>query len=251
MKILIVDDEQLSRDLTWCLLDEIEDITVIGEADSGAAAMAAIAADPPDAMFLDISMPGRSGIQTAFDLIPHDIEIVFLTAHEDYAIDAFELGATDYVLKPLRRPRLAKALDRLRQRRRARTASTDDTAAATRAAPDDHGEPDVFWVPVLRGVARLPVDDIQRVEAARDHVYFHTATRAYLYRTTMAELEPRLAAAGLVRVHRSAFVRPEAVTGINRRGKLMTLTLADGIVVHVGPRYRADALARITGASEE
>jgi two-component system LytT family response regulator len=247
MKLLIVDDEPLSRVLNPCLVGEVEDVAVGGEAASGAEALSLIAECEPDAVFLDISMPGRSGIQTALDVIPRDIDIVFLTAHEEYAIDAFELGAADYVLKPLRRPRLAKALERLRQRRLARRAAVDEAKPAT-AAGD---EPDVIWVPVLRGVARVVVADIIRVEAARDHVYFHTRERAYLYRTTMAELETRLATAGLIRVHRSAFVRPDAVTGINRRGKITTLTLADGVVVHVGPRYRGDALATITGAVEE
>lgn len=250
MKLLIVDDEPLSRELTRCLLGEVEDVEVVGEAESGAAALAMIPTVDPDAIFLDVSMPGRSGIQTAIDLVPHDIDVVFVTAHEEYAVDAFELGAADYVLKPLRRPRLAKALERLRQRRLARRASTPD-APPSPAPPPRADEEEVFWVPVLHGAARVAVGDIQRVEAARDHVYFHTAARAYLYRTTMAELEQRLAAGGLIRVHRSAFVRPSAVRGINRRGKVTTLTLADNSVVPVGPLYRAQALAAITGAVEE
>ena len=249
MRLLIVDDEPLARDLTRCLLDEVDDVTVIGEADSAASAMALIAIDKPDALFLDISMPGRSGVQAAIDLVPQDIDIVFLTAHEEYAIDAFELGAADYVLKPLRRPRLAKALERLRQRRVARHMSSGSDIPNA-APPARTEEEDVFWVPVRHGIARVPVADIQRVEAARDHVYFHTDTRAYLYRITMAELERRLSDGGLIRVHRSAFVRPAAVRSVNRRGKITRLTLADSVVVPVGPQYRAHALAMITGAAD-
>lgn len=248
MRILIVDDESLSRELTRCLLSEIDDAEVIGEAADGSEALAMIARDRPDAIFLDISMPGRNGIQTAIELVPQDIDIVFLTAHEDYAVDAFELGAADYVLKPLRRPRLAKTMERVRQRQAARRAQSQTEVVAAEPAKT---EEDVFWVPVLGGVARVDVASIQRVEAARDHVYFHTEARAYLYRITMAELEPRMAAGGLIRVHRSAFVRPSAVREIQRRGKTTTLTLSDNCVVPVGPLYRAQAVAAVTGIKEE
>ena len=247
MKFLIVDDEPLSRELTRCLLEEVEDVEILGEAENGLEALAMIERARPDAIFLDVSMPGRNGIQTAIDLVPQDIDIVFLTAHEDYAVDAFELGAADYLLKPLRRPRLAKALARVRQRQVARRADAQPSAVVPDAQSKSE---DVFWVPVLNGVARVEVASIQRVEAARDHVYFHTEDRAYLYRITMAELEPRMAAGGLIRVHRSAFVRPSAVREVHRRGKATSFTLHDGNVVPVGPLYRASAIAAVTGNSE-
>ena len=120
MRIAIVDDEPLSRELTRALLGEDGGIEIVGEADNGLAALALIANAAPDAVILDISMPGKTGIQTAIELVPQDIDIVFLTAHEEYAVDAFELGAADYVLKPLRRLRLAKMLTRLRERQAAR-----------------------------------------------------------------------------------------------------------------------------------
>lgn len=247
MRIAIVDDEPLSRELTRALLGEVADVEIVGEADNGIAALALIAEVAPDAIILDISMPGKTGIQTAIELVPQDIDVVFLTAHEDYAVDAFELGAADYVLKPLRRLRLAKMLTRLRQRQIARSAR----ATAPTAPPADSQDDAVFWVPVRTGLARVSIDSIQRVEAARDHVYFHTGERAYLHRITMAEIEPRMVAGGLIRAHRSAFVRPSAVHGINRRGKVFTLTLSDNSVVPVGPLYRAQVLAAVTGAIEE
>ena len=248
MKVVIVDDEPLSRELTRCLLAEIDDVDIVGEAENGADGLALIARVQPDAIFLDINMPGRNGIQTAIELVPQEIDIIFLTAHDAYAVDAFELGAADYVLKPLRRPRLAKALARVRQRQLARRAGALPGGAAA-DAPGEVGE-DVFWVPVRNGLARVDVASIQRVEAARDHVYFHTQDRAYLYRITMAELEPRMAVGGLIRVHRSAFVRPSAVREVHRRGKITTFTLADQCVVPVGPLYRAQAIAAVTGNVE-
>jgi DNA-binding LytR/AlgR family response regulator len=98
-------------------------------------------------------------------------------------------------------------------------------------------------VPVLRGTVRVATDDVERVEAAGDHVYLHTAERAYLYRSTMAEMEQRLQGTGLVRVHRSAFIRPERVVGTHRRGKVLSLELVDGIQIPVGPRFRCATLA--------
>ncbi|RYD90181.1 MAG: response regulator transcription factor, partial [Sphingomonadales bacterium] len=194
--------------------------------------------------FLDIDMPHRNGIQAAIELADDGVEVIFVTAHEEHAIDAFEIGAIDYVLKPVRRPRLAKAMERARLRHRARADPPAPISPEMPAAPPD----DAFWVPILRGMARVAIADIIRVEAAGDHVYLHTAERAYLYRITMADLEKRLHRSGLIRIHRSAFVRIERVTGTTRRGKVLVLSLADGNDVVVGPNYRAAALAAIAAA---
>src|SRR5690606_26771873 len=109
-------------------------------------------------------------------------------------------GAIDYILKPLRRPRLAKAMARARRRHEARQVPAGGMPAQSPELPA--GEGDAFWIAVRGGTARVAVADIVRVDAAADHVYFHTSERAYLYRITMAELEKRLHGSGLVRVHR-------------------------------------------------
>lgn len=245
MKVVIADDEPLARELLRALLEELPDLKVVGEAEDGAGAIALVREHRPDLVFLDIDMPHRNGIQAAIELAGDGVEVIFVTAHEEHAIDAFEIGAIDYVLKPVRRPRLARAMERARLRHRARAEPLASQSAQTPGRPPDGA----FWVPVLRGTARVAIADIVRVEAAGDHVYLHTVERAYLYRTTMADLEKRLDRSGLVRIHRSAFIRIERVTGTTRRGKVLALSLANGNEVVVGPNYRAAVLEAIAAVA--
>lgn len=242
MKVVIADDEPLARALLRALLEELPGLEIAGEAEDGAGAIALVRAHRPDLVFLDIDMPHRNGIHAAIELADDDVEVIFVTAHEEHAVDAFEIGAIDYVLKPVRRPRLARAIERARLRHRARS---EPAPPAGEQIDEPPPADDAFWVPVLRGMARVAIADILRVEAAGDHVYLHTAERAYLYRITMADLEKRLLGSGLIRIHRSAFIRPERVTGTSRRGKVLALSLADGTEVVVGPNYRTAALAAI------
>ena len=241
MKVLIADDEPMARSLLRTLLSDAGDIEVIGEAGDGGEAVALSESLHPDAVFLDIDMPG-SGISAAHALQSR-AEVVFVTAHEVHAVDAFELGAADYVLKPLRRLRLAKALDRVRARVRERCAA--DNGRRNRRRTDQVDQ--AFWVRARRGMVRVQISDIDRIEAARDHVYFHTAAGSYLHRVTMDELEERLADTGLVRVQRSAFVRLGKVVAIRRRGKSVQLELQDAARISVGPRYQSRILDALAG----
>lgn len=233
MRVLIVDDEPLARSLLAALLNELPDLEVVGEAAEGAEAAAMARATAADLVFLDIDMPGLNGVLAAAEITRDGAEVVFVTAHEAHAVEAYELGAADYLMKPVRRLRLATAIERVRRRRTAR----DELAAPA--------EEDVLWIPVAHGVVRVALGEVMRVEAAGDHVYLHTARRAFLYRATMGGLQGRLEAAGLLRVHRSAFVRPAAVDAIRRSGKRLALRLSDGHEVPVGPLYRSAALGAL------
>ena len=240
MKVLIAEDEALARALLRTLLEESAGIEVVGEAADADQAVALAERLQPDAVFLDIDMPGGNGINAAHALQQRcSAEIVFVTAHEPHAVDAFELGAADYVLKPVRRPRLAKALDRVRARLRERQSADAGSEDEDPAGP-------AFWVRTVRGRVRVRASDILRIEAARDHVYFHTAERSYLHRITMDELEEKLRGTDMVRVQRSAFVRLDKVRAIVRKGKSMRLELEGGTEVRVGPHYQARTLAALT-----
>jgi two-component system LytT family response regulator len=244
MKIVLADDEPLARALLRALLDELPGLEVVAEAADGVAAIEAVAQHRPDLVFLDIDMPGRNGIHAALEIQRDGTEVIFVTAHEEHAVDAFDVGAIDYLLKPVRRPRLIKAMERARLRHDARQAPAAADPPTSRTG-DMVTEENIFWIPVRSGTARIAVDDILRVEAAADHVYFHTAERAYLYRITMTELERRLESSGLIRVHRSAFIRPERVRGTQRRGKVLEFLLDDGTQIAVGPSFRAAAMAML------
>jgi DNA-binding LytR/AlgR family response regulator len=236
MRILLVDDEPSALERLSALLAQAPDVSVVGTARNGREAAQAIAALHPDLVLLDIQMPEASGLAVAAALpLEERPEIVFVTAFELYAADAFEVEAADYLLKPVRFDRLRQAIERARRRKahRAAFARAEDALAA----PADE-DPDGFWVQVRTGFVRVPLGEIDWIEAAKDYVLLHTATRSHIHRSTMNALERKLNPAELTRVHRSAFVRPARVAEIKRLGKgLISLVLQDGVNVAVGPSY--------------
>lgn len=240
MKVLIADDEPLARALLRTLLLDLGDVELVGEARDAAEAVALADRLRPDAVFLDVEMGGGHGITTAHELQSRAVaEVVFVTAHEQHAVDAFDLGAADYVLKPVRRPRLAKALDRVRARLREKRPEATPDKAVRAAEPE-------FWVRTMQGKVRLQASEIFWVEAARDHVFFHASDGSYLYRTTMEELEEKFRDTPIVRVQRSAFVRLDKVAAVVRRRKIVLLQLANFSEVAVGPNYEASTLRALS-----
>jgi two-component system LytT family response regulator len=236
MRLLLVDDEPAALERLTALLTQITDVEVVGTARNGREAAEAVDALKPDLVLLDIQMPERSGLDVAAGLPSEERpEIVFVTAFELYAADAFEVEAADYLLKPVRFDRLRQAIERARRRRALRAAAARADEAA--ASPTDE-DPDGFWVQVRTGYVRVPLGEIDWIEAAKDYVLLHTATRSHIHRATMTALERKLPPSELVRVHRSAFVRPAKVKEVKRLGKgLISLVLEDGVNVAVGPSY--------------
>ncbi|MFN4095613.1 MAG: LytR/AlgR family response regulator transcription factor [Sphingomonas sp.] len=242
LRVLLVDDEPLALRRLHSLFGDIDAADVVGTAATGEEAEERIAALTPDLVILDISMPKKSGIRVAADLaVEPRPEIVFVTAFEQYAPDAFEVDAADYLLKPVRFDRLRQAVERARRRRALR-----DAADRLAAMPEPEVREDAIWVQVAGGNLRLPIAQIEWVEAARDYVLFHTATRSYIHRISMAALEKLFDADELMRVHRSTFIRPALVQGVQRLGKgLIALEMRDGAVVQVGPSYVKTVLERL------
>lgn len=252
MRVLLVDDERLAQDRLRALFGDIEGVEVIGTAADGNEALDQIRALTPDLVIMDIQMPGKTGLAAAaaIDVEPRP-EIVFVTAHEHYAPDAFDVEAADYLLKPVRFDRLRQAVDRARRRRaqRASMSRADELEAEMAALRESGAGPapgdDGFWVPERHGQRRVPIEAIGWIEAARDYVLLHTELRSHMLRITMAALEERLAGTPLMRVHRSAFVRPDKVGEVKREGRSLTLVLADGAEVQVGPSYIAPVKAAL------
>ena len=243
MRVLIVDDEALALDRLRTFFADIEGVEVVGQARDGDEALAKIAELTPDLVILDVQMPGRTGLSAAAELKTEPRpELVFVTAHEHYAPDAFDVDAADYLLKPVRFDRLRQAVDRARRRRRLReqaerAGKLEEEIASIRANGQAAAEDSGFWVPERDGQRRVPIEAIDWIEAARDYVLLHTDVRSYLLRTTMAALEEKLAGGPLLRVHRSAFVRPDKVVEVKRASRSLCLILADGAEVQVGPSY--------------
>lgn len=252
MRVLLVDDEALALDRLRTLFADIDEVEVVGQASDGDMALQQIEALSPDLVILDIQMPGRNGLRTAAALEPDARpEIIFVTAHEHYAPDAFEVDAADYLLKPVRFDRLRQAVTRARRRRELRDQAEQsgklmEEVEALRgkgaARTDDAG----FWVPERHGHRWVPIDAVGWIEAARDYVLLHTETRSHMLRATMSALEEKVTGTGLMRVHRSAFVRPEKVAEVRRANRSLTLVLDDGANVQVGPSY-IDALTEKLG----
>ena len=248
MKVLIVDDEQLACDRLAGLLSDIEGVELVGRACNARYAEQVIADKRPDLVLLDIQMPGRSGMALAADLDPEDRpEIVFVTAFEHFAPDAFSVDAADYLLKPVRFDRLKQAIVRAKRR-----IMLNAVAAHSEIATSETGRfTREFWVTVRDGQVRLDIDLIEWIEAAKDYVLLHTSTRSYLHRISMNALEARLDPHALMRVHRSAFVRPSLVEKLERPGKgSLNLVLRDGAIVQVGPSYVKDVLRKLTPKAE-
>ncbi len=242
LRVLLVDDEPLALRRLESLFGDIDAVEVVGTAATGEQAEERIAALRPELVILDISMPKKSGIRVAADLaVEPRPEIIFVTAFEQYAPDAFEVDAADYLLKPVRFDRLRQAVERARRRRAMR-----DAADRLAALPEPEAREDAIWVQVASGNLRLPIAQIEWVEAARDYVLFHTGTRSYIHRISMAALEKLFDPRDLMRVHRSTFIRPALVLGVQRLGKgLIALEMQDGAVVQVGPSYVKAVLARL------
>ncbi|MBE7247835.1 MAG: response regulator transcription factor [Actinomycetospora chiangmaiensis] len=246
MRVLIVDDEPLALDRLEVLFGDIPEVELVGRASDGQEAIDMVGRLHPDLVLLDVEMPGRNGLRTANELnVEPRPELIFVTAHEHYAPDAFEVDAADYLLKPVRFDRLRQAVERARRRRalrdqagRADRLETEMAQMRANAPGVEPGlEEDGFWVPERHGQRRVPLDSINWIEAAKDYVLLHTATRSHMVRATMGALEERLGQSKLMRVHRSAFVRPDKVAEVRRSGRNVTLVLDDGAQVQVGPNY--------------
>lgn len=245
MRVLIVDDEPLARRRLSMALGDLCDVEVVGAAGDGDEALMMIEALRPDLVFLDVEMPGRSGMSVAAGLTgEHRPEIVFVTAFEHYAPDAFGVDAADYVLKPVRLDRLRQALERARLRQEMRLAHRRSDAGETRTGSGRADE--CLWVPERDGIVRVPVDQIDWIEAARDYALLHTRSRSYILRTTMGALADRLDPDALTRVHRSAFVRFGSIEQvIQPPSGLIRLILASGAEVQVGPSYTVEVRAKL------
>jgi len=171
-----------------------------------------------------------------------------LTARRDVIdrVVGLELGADDYIMKPFE-PRELLARIRSVLRRQTVTAPPETPAADNDdEAPIQRGTyQEEFWIPTSRGEIRVPVDTIEWIEAAKDYALLHTPERSHMIRITMGALEQGLDPAQMIRVHRSAFVRPGSVLRISAIGRHMVLELKSGAVVRVGPRHWGEVRHRL------
>ncbi len=243
MKILIVDDERRARNRLAKMMDELDDVEVVGEAEHGLEALERIAELQPDVVLLDVQMPGLTGLDVATELAAGASPLViFVTAYDQYALQAFEVSATDYLLKPVTEERLAKALARAREALHSRTAAQIAMQQLQRLASTiDRQRPQ--FLPRLVGrraqkLQVLPIETVQAIVADRELIFALTADGRYLLSQTLRDLEARLDPAHFLRVHKQTIVNLGSVAEIDPVPKGgAVVRLRNGATIEVSRRY--------------
>ncbi|MDX1696777.1 MAG: LytTR family DNA-binding domain-containing protein [Thiohalobacterales bacterium] len=213
MKVLIVDDEAPARMRLKDMLEGTGDYEVCGLAANGGEAVEQASAHDPDVVLMDIRMPGMDGLEAARHLqaMEHPPAVIFTTAYNDYALQAFDTHAVDYLLKPVRQARLAEAL---RHARRMSRVQID----ALELADEDHGARDRICARVRGSLQLIPVADIRYFQADQKYVTVCTADECVLIEETLKSLEDEFADR-FVRIHRNALVARRYITGMVKDGE--------------------------------
>jgi two-component system response regulator AlgR len=240
LKVLIADDEPLAAERLQLLLARSEGAALVGTASDGESAVSLSEALQPDLLLLDIAMPGLDGIAVARSLASQQPSpaVVFVTAFDHFAVAAFEVEAVDYLMKPVDPARLQRALDRARSY--LRTRGDDKVRPVSRWLEE-------FWASDLTGLVRIAARDVDRVSAERDYMRLHVGRRSWLIHHSMTALEEGLDPDLFVRLHRSAIVRRDFITGFTRNASGRWIArLGDGGEQPVGRLY-ADRVRTMAG----
>ncbi len=235
IRTLVVDDEPLAIERLQILCAREPMIDLVGTASDGEAALRLIEALEPEMLLLDIAMPGLDGIGVArsVEKLVRRPAVIFCTAFDQYAVTAFDLSATDYLLKPVAQDRLGRAVARVIERRR---------TPADEHPLSDHAQE--FWVPHRSEMIRIAVQDIERIEAERDYMRLHVGTRSFLLHQTITELERRLDPAQFVRLHRSTIVRRDRISKLSHDGMgVWHAVMTDEERIRIGRTYLPAARA--------
>ena len=241
IRVMIVEDERLSREALSGYLADMDRFELVGAYATGADALRAMADDRPDLLLLDIEMPGLDGFEVLGGLPDRDRpEVVFITAHDRYAVSAFDIGAVDYVLKPFDDQRVHRAMMRAARAIETRRGNGAGEGAAANGR----------WVTRLliqqtgRTAFFVPVEEISHFEAEQNYVRVHHSGGAQLVRSALTDLEKRLDPGMFRRVHRSYVVNIDEVQEIEPRGVSdYSVVLRGGTRVPVGRMYRDRVLS--------
>lgn len=214
IRTILVDDEPLAREKLRGFLESEPDFEVIGECRDGAEAIQAIQRERPELVFLDVQMPELDGFEVLDRLDRERLPaVIFVTAYNQYALQAFEVHALDYLLKPFDRERLRKALARVRERRRA-----DELKTRLQALLEERARyPDRLEVKSSGRVRILKVDEIDWIDAAGNYVKIHARGETLTLRETMGRIEERLDPRRFMRIHRSTIVSIERIRELRQQ----------------------------------
>lgn len=227
LRTLIVDDEPLAVERMQVICAKIDDLAVVGTASDGAQALRRVEALSPDLLLLDMTMPETDGLSVARALSKQDSPpaVVFVTAHDNYAVEAFDLDAVDYVLKPVKPERLERAIQRALARR------SDGERGDSRWLEE-------LWIPHRSELIRIDTAEVSRIDAERDYVRLHVSDRSYLLLQTIAGLEQRLDPSRFIRIHRSTILRKDCIKGLRHDGLgVWSAEMEDGEALRIGRTY--------------
>jgi two-component system LytT family response regulator len=238
IRTLIVDDEPLARSNLSVLLRRDPEIEIVGECGSGAEALRVIRSAQPDLVFLDVQMPECGGFDV-LELLGNDLPsaIIFVTAYDQYALQAFEAGALDYILKPFDNARFDRALGRAKQR------------IALGKNKNDKDLPRKLERIAIKSVGQVSfvkVSEIEWIEAADYYACLHVASRTHLLRRSMSDLEQELDPTVFSRIHRSTIVNLDRVRSLQltEDGEYEVL-LESGVRLRLSQRYRKQLQSRL------
>jgi two-component system, LytTR family, response regulator AlgR len=239
LRTLIADDEPLAVERIVALCASMAEVEIIGSASNGVDALAQVERLAPDLILLDIAMPELDGMAVARALSQKSASpaIVFVTAFEDFAVEAFDTVALDYLLKPVSPERLIRALTRVKAARHLEHLPPSQSRGHVAQE---------FWVPHRSELIRVSANDIQKIEAERDYMRLFVAGRSYLLHQTITALEARLDTDAFIRLHRSVIVRRDRIMRLGHDGAgAWHAELVDGEMVRIGRTYlqRVKAIA--------
>lgn len=209
MKVIIIDDEPLARSIVKEYLQSYADVAVVAECSDGFEGMKAINQHEPDLIFLDIQMPKINGFEM-LELIENPPAVIFTTAFDEFAIKAFELNATDYLLKPFSKDRFDKAVQKYLNK-----PAVSLTEPVIETAAQSPGQQNRIVVKDGNKIKIIPINQIHYLEAADDYVKIITAEGSFLKKRTMTFFEQSLMPYQFVRIHRSYIVNTQLITRID------------------------------------
>lgn len=227
MKVLVVDDERVARSRLIRMLKAVEDVTIVGEAADGEEALEKVVSLRPDVVLLDIQMPGLDGLSLATRLaelaeLPH---VIFVTAYQEYAVNAFEASAVDYLLKPVEAQRLQAALEKVRRLR-----SLEDRGPLERLLRQMLVEADLPRIVARRGHTLRVFDprEISRFHAQDGYTVFRQGNQEFALEESIASLERRLGSLGFMKAHRRELINLRHVSSVRREQGVTLVELSDG-----------------------
>lgn len=260
LRVLIADDEPLARARLEDLLRKEADVDIVGQADDGEEAVDKIRSLRPDVVFLDIQMPGKTGLEVVAEVGAEQMPAtIFVTAYDQHAPKAFEVAAVDYLVKPFDDDRFAQALGRVRERIRLREVEEMTRRLLAAIAPAPSSTPDrsaaaaQSKIPVeSRGQTRfVAVDDIDYITASGPYAELHVGGPTHLIRERMQALEERLDPDRFFRIHRSAIVQLDRVESLRRQDGEVVVHLRSGVELPVARNRREELERKLARSGRE